>query len=60
MADLEPKWLWRLKLAYWMLRMGYTRDPLWAWRLTGQRCWLDYYDDGFSAHAAIYEDASYD
>lgn len=60
MANKEPKWLWRLKLTYWLLRFGYKRNPLAAWIYSGEDCWIDtYYRDGYTAHAAVWEDASY-
>lgn len=57
--DLEPQWLWRMKLTYWMLRFRYQANPLRAWKWTGEECWTDYWRDGYSARDAIAEDMSY-
>jgi hypothetical protein len=60
MGKREPQWLWRLKLVYWMFRFGYVDQPVKAWRWSGQECWIRlYYETGYTAYAAICEDASY-
>lgn len=60
MAEFEPVLLWRLKLTYWLLCYGYTHNPFTAWRYSGSDCWIGtYYRDGYTAHAAVKEDASY-
>ena len=55
--------LWRIALVYHFRKVGLYKKRLsaikHAWRESGQECWTDYFDYGFSARAAISEDLSY-
>lgn len=57
------KILWRIRLFALLNRFGYTKSDRWniikIWRWTGSECWIDYYEDGYSAIEAIKEDMSY-
>lgn len=60
MAEFEWRVIWQLKLVYWMWRYRYQRNPIKAWLWSCEDCWIEtYYDNGYTAHAAIREDMSY-
>jgi len=55
------KKFWRLRLCFWLAYYGYVSwtEPLYAWRWTGEECWLMFYEDEYSPRDAVWEDASY-
>ena len=54
---------WRIRLAYWLRKFGYSKRRWSAlptvWRHTGEECWTDYYHNDYSPRGAIDKDLSY-